>query len=87
VQVPVTCRQSTGTNAQQTTTAQCGHCHRTWRLAVTLTLIDTSQGCGTNAGYARHHRRNEDACPACKDAHKINRQNNRPTRAKKANHP
>jgi hypothetical protein len=37
---------------------------------------------GTDAGYAAHIRRGEEACGPCRDAHRRHRQTNRPSRAR-----
>lgn len=33
--------------------------------------------CGTNGGYHAHHRRDEEPCDACKDAHAADRRSRR----------
>jgi len=51
----------------------CGTCHAEWvvrvgMLPVHRTLEDGSAGCGTPAGFRRHVRAGETACPACQEA-------------------
>lgn len=63
--------------------------HRNWgNLYVTKPgewLLDRdSAQCGTEAGYVRHVRHKEKACEACKEAHRIDVAQRRPSRAKAA---
>ena len=55
----------------------CSHCRAQWHFRVTLTQIadrkvdldSEPNGCGSEAGYARHRRQGTPSCEECRKAH------------------